>query len=78
MSACKDCKWWNKDYGSKVVGKCELIDTIQADKDPKTQVFIDVFIEDDSGLNYKLMTGPEFGCVRFESKHGEGKVGEFF
>lgn len=58
MQTCKTCCWWED-------GRCNVIDTKIAEK-PETRFEIDVRVDDDSGLNVKLKTGPDFGCVLHE------------
>jgi len=61
---CKDCKYWKE-------GECRAVG--QHDKgfgwnqNPAVLFDITVDVLDDSGLVYRLLTGPEFGCVRFVS-----------
>ena len=62
MSTCSRCKWWGREYA----GVCSFVDTIHADKDAATVFTIKAWALDDSGLETRLMTGPEFGCVKFE------------
>ena len=48
-------------------GYCEVIGTDIAER-PNTLVDIEVAVLDDSGLEAKLRTGPDFGCVHHEEK----------
>lgn len=58
MPTCKTCCWWED-------GCCNVIDTTIVEK-PATRFEIEVRVADDSGLNVKLKTGPDFGCVHHE------------
>lgn len=55
MKRCKDCAWWDE-------RECRKVDFALA-----KQFYIDVKVADDHGLEVKLMTGPEFGCVEFQT-----------
>lgn len=69
MGLCKNCKFW-------LNGECIKVDHHDEGfgwgQNPATQFEVDVEInvDDNSGLyySYKLITGPEFGCVKFENK----------
>ena len=62
---CKNCKFWDD-------GECNGVGEHDAgfgwEQNPAVLFDIDVRADDDSGLGFKLKTGPEFGCVRFVSK----------
>lgn len=60
MKTCKTCKWWDE-------GVCEIVDTIHADQ-PATTFQIEVKVADDHGLDVKLRTGPDFGCIHHANK----------
>jgi len=53
---CKTCKWWED-------GVCDAIDRIL---DGPVRFEIVVKVADDHGLDSKLKTGPDFGCVHHE------------
>jgi hypothetical protein len=59
---CKDCKHWDD-------GECRAIGSHDKGfgwkQNPAILFDIVVTVDDDSGLDYRLRTGPEFGCVRF-------------
>jgi hypothetical protein len=61
MGKCKNCKWWGK-YQDRV---CDMVDHDYNTDD--TAFEIDVTADDDQGLSVALITGPEFGCIFFES-----------
>jgi hypothetical protein len=63
---CRDCKWWGKDYDST----CERVDI---DRKGTAEFSIFSRADDDQGLEARLTTGPDFGCVHFES-NGKGGV----
>jgi hypothetical protein len=71
MGCCKNCKWWDRTYDSV----CDLVsyDT-DGVGDAESAFHVDVL--DDSGLNVLFVTGPEFGCVRFDPKIQEEEDGE--
>ena len=62
MPTCKTCKFW-------VDGCCDMIDfTDPRSKKPKpsNHFEVDVTVSDDTGLDVRLRTGPDFGCVLHE------------
>lgn len=62
IGICKDCKFWRNK---------ECIIARYVDREGRLlrdDFGIYVYARDDSGLTYALRTGPEFGCVRFQSK----------
>lgn len=67
---CEDCKWWGKDYAST----CERVD-IDMRQIRKGTAEFSIFsrADDDQGLEARLITGPDFGCVHFES-NGKDEV----
>lgn len=58
MQTCKNCRYWGVDFH----GVCDFVDTIQAD-DPDTGFYIAASAHDDQGLEARLHTAPNFGCV---------------
>ena len=59
---CKDCKFWRD-------RECDIAHYVdRKEKLLKDDFGIYAYARDDSGLMYALRTGPEFGCVRFQSK----------
>lgn len=74
---CKNCKWWRS--RSYLFGRdetvCDLIDSVDNTEDllikTKQKKDDDFFIScsgDTYGLSVSLITGPEFGCIKFEPK----------
>ena len=61
MGHCKDCKFWGVDYD----GDCDRVGYHE-----NGPVMFDYYVNanDDSGLEFRLLTGPDFGCVHFEKK----------
>lgn len=60
----KDCFFWDKSTGE--CGAAGHHDEgFGWDQNPEILLDIEVQVDDDSGLNYFLKTGPEFGCIRF-------------
>ena len=60
---CKNCKWWGRDWD----GICDLIDWGDGRED-HDMASIKATSDDDSGLSVRLVTGPDFGCIKFESR----------
>lgn len=60
MPTCKTCRYWEN-------GICDAVDCRVAEV-PQTLFEIEVRVSDDTGLNIKLRTGPDFGCVLHEDK----------
>ncbi len=65
MKACRTCKYWGIDRE----GQCDYID-LCPDKSA-TAAWIDVGAADDSGLDARLMTGPNFGCSHHKVSPGK-------
>ena len=63
IGLCKDCKYWS-------YGECAdiYIDASNCMKIEGSDRMLYCSVKDDSGLDYGLKTGPEFGCVRFKKK----------
>ncbi len=65
MGQCKDCEFWN-------AGRCDTVGMPDSgfgwEQDPRILFDIGVDVDDDSGLQTWLRTGPEFGCVRFQAR----------
>lgn len=67
MNTCETCKYWARSYKPKNgIADCDLIGCIQ--RDPLTSIDVDISVSDDSGLNFNLMTGKNFGCNQHKSK----------
>lgn len=59
METCKTCSWW-------IARTCERIELSNSKpKDKEAEIFADS--ADDHGLNAKLVTGPDFGCILHEN-----------
>ncbi len=58
MATCKTCKWWDKK--SQV---CDMLDSGTTVYESPTLFEIVVRVADDTDLNVKVRTGPDFGCV---------------
>lgn len=68
MNTCKDCKYWGRGH-IKNPNTGNVCDAISLDEeDSKDTAYIDVYVSDDSGLNARLITRPDFGCTLFSSK----------
>lgn len=63
MNTCKSCKYWGNGWPIKenTANECGCIS--MAESNSKAQAFIDVQVNDDSGLDAKLMTVSSFGCT---------------
>lgn len=59
------CKYWEE----STMHYCDFIDTT-LNTNPETRIEIAVSVRDDSGLDVRLETGPEFGCVHGVRKDG--------
>lgn len=60
MEKCKTCVYW-KPYVGK--GVCTAIDHI-----PAIAAYVEVRVQDDSGLDVCFHTSPEFGCSLHKAK----------
>lgn len=82
MNTCKDCIFWSQDYQGVCSGETGNVSrtrrtyyassTFNVDKPDGFGVHVDV--SDDTGLESYLVTGPDFGCNRFQPKKVEEKV----
>jgi len=69
---CKNCQWW-------FAGECmdcddfEEVGTVKKTDEPADIIKIIWRSDDDSGLDFRLATGPDFGCVHFKAKESEIK-----
>ena len=63
MGLCKDCKFWDIDYD----GECERVGYADIDLDDSS-FELECGADDDQGSYAKLITGPNFGCIKFEPK----------
>lgn len=77
---CKNCKWWGVDYdnscdapqadvtyrpaGLPFPSHLEKIRTLS----DSAGFIIEATAVDDTGLSASLITGPDFGCVKFQQK----------
>lgn len=59
MEKCKTCIYWED-------GNCDLVNVNQ--QSPQTRFEIEVTVADDYNLEYKLLTGPDFGCLLHKPK----------
>lgn len=60
MNTCKTCCYW-------VDSNCIVPDLKRGSSNPETLISIEVDVLDDSGLDVRMKTGPEFGCVLHEN-----------
>lgn len=71
MGKCKDCKYWEAIYScyQDTYHVCSALHWTQIPEDVKGSIAaLHVSVDDDTGLNVDLVTGPDFGCTRFEQK----------
>lgn len=61
---CKTCRYWG-DYRE---GACDFIDTIHADANMDKRFEVIASADDDTGLDYMLITGRDFGCIHHTTK----------
>jgi len=63
-SVCSNCVYWGDYYE----GCCDFIDTINGERVADTTgCQIIVKVSDDSGLETRLKTGPDFSCPNFKA-----------
>ena len=62
MKTCKRCKWWNINFDND----CDFINTIQA-ANKSTRFEVKLVESYDCTSEIVLKTGPDFGCIHFES-----------
>ena len=62
MVTCKNCKTWYIDWG----GVCDFTRYTQNKGPTKLEVMAKA--NDDTDLNYRLETGPDFGCIHFKRR----------
>lgn len=76
MGNCKDCKFWDRAWlNSKFnMAECDAFgyyDPVYGPYGPKPEeddAAFDLRVNDDYGLTHKFMTGPMFGCVKFQPR----------
>jgi len=75
MGNCKDCGHWDKMWIHKDgAARCLVAEDHQSydeDRDYKIAgdgFAIDYGVSDDSGLWIHMVTGPQFGCVKFSQR----------
>ena len=61
IGLCKDCRFW----GVHVDRVCHFDGE---DLMPDEQFYIDYSANDDTGLDFRLITGPNHGCIRFAAR----------
>jgi len=71
MGNCKDCRFWkhHNDHFKRKWNECEAVDLKDhySDKLEKDDDFgVYAYASDDTGLNSGLLTGPMFGCIKFQ------------
>lgn len=64
IGQCKDCMFWGVDY----TGVCSKVGLNSED----SLFYIGVYADDDQGLDAKLFTTPDFGCLEFRQKTKKG------
>lgn len=68
INNCSTCKYWHRNSPTSHVGRCDAIDDVYDDDFPNDSKILglNVTVSDDSGLNADLITGADFGCIRYE------------
>jgi hypothetical protein len=68
MSTCKTCQYWHN--GDDKSGECDRAEyNYDRRGEPKSnEVLIAIQVDDDSGLDVLMKTGPDFGCVQWKAK----------
>lgn len=62
---CKNCRFWGISYDHE----CDRIGYSDNQVKGNTSAFnISANADDDQGLQASLVTGPDFGCVKFEAR----------
>ena len=62
MNHCVNCKYWEK-------GVCIWPDWLEREEDaPIDGMGVFLIASDDQGVGFVFRTGPEFGCVQFNTK----------
>lgn len=68
MNICKNCAFWEA-HKNKLTGTCDKVEINEhGDKNINTDVsfYILFGVSDDSGLDMRLVTGANFGCLLYE------------
>jgi hypothetical protein len=71
VNKCKDCKHWGLSEYDDEVGVCLAIKhSNESSNRIDYESVLDDFagVEDGSGYHACLVTGPEFGCIKWEAK----------
>ena len=63
IKICKNCKFWGIDYDNE----CDRVGYADIELDDSS-FDIEHGADDDQGSFAQLITGPNFGCIKFESK----------
>jgi hypothetical protein len=63
METCGTCKYWKPTKNK--IGECDFIGSITQGN---LTFDIDIFVHDDSGLYYDLITGENFGCIHHKKE----------
>lgn len=66
---CKNCRWWrNSRYCERVDQSTNCAETSKEPVLEPKSFLIEWSTSDESGLDLRLVTGPDFGCVQFQAK----------
>jgi hypothetical protein len=73
VNKCKDCKHWGESGGyeeSAELRFCKAVPHYNASGiEPSADIHDDYAgVQDGSGYSANLLTGPEFGCIKWEAK----------
>jgi len=68
---CKTCRFWSDGECNRADTVCQDFSGREADgivaRDPR-HLFVNTTVADDTNLDVRLRTGPDFGCVLHEPK----------
>lgn len=71
---CKDCKYWehHQDASYKIWDTCSVIELVEYNATiPEDGFAIYAEAAEDSWLTCGVITGPLFGCTKFEAKEDD-------
>jgi len=60
---CEDCVNWDKLWSHKGFAQCNVLSYGEDNK-----VIVDLYVDDDSGLDLKIITHKDFHCSSFKRK----------
>lgn len=69
MGRCNACKYWGR-YFDSACGRIEHFSSPEQMVRDGYKFGVSVWASDDSGIDFILLTAPDFGCVEFKEKDG--------